>query len=148
MSIFNLKKTKRKILLDQISTFQNKLLILTGSLITLTYLITFFMEEKNIFATVIFFLKIITLLICYLLNEGKSGFWKRLMPLYVLIHLRYLFFAFVFGLFSAFFNYQILNDYLFESFFEIFLEMMIFINILVNFESINKNYFLINKIKN
>tara|TARA_A100001035_G_C27628053_1_gene428663 strand:+ start:117 stop:563 length:447 start_codon:yes stop_codon:yes gene_type:complete len=148
MSVFNLKKTKRKILLDQISTFQNKLLVLTGSLITLIYLIDFFIDEKNILNTVLIFLKIITFIICYLLNEGKSGFWKRFMPLYVLIHLRYLFFAFMVGFFSAFFDYEILNGFLFESFFEIFLEMMILINIMVNFASINKNYFLINKIKN
>ena len=148
MFVFNLKKTKRKILFDQISNFQNKLIFLTGSLITLTYLIVFFIEEKNIFETVFIFLKIFTLLICYLLNEGKSGFWKRFMPLYVLIHLRYLLFAFVFGFFSVFFDYEILNGFLFESFFGIFLEMMIFINILVNFASINKNYFFIHKIKN
>ena len=48
--------------------------------------------------------------------------------------------------FMALFNFEVIDELLLL--FEFFLRKMIFINILVNFESTNKNYFLINKIKN
>ena len=150
MTILDLKKTKRRILLNQISTLKNKLFVVSGALLIIAYSISFLFQlllEENILEEfIIFFLNIITVAICYLINEGKKGFWKRFMPLYVVIQLRYFFFLFVIGFFLIFFNYEIIN----ESFalFEIFIEMMIFINIMLNFVSINKNYFLINKIKN
>ena len=150
MTILDLKKTKRRILLNQISTLKNKLFVVSGALLIIAYSIIFLFQllvEENILEEfIIFFLNIITVAICYLINEGKKGFWKRFMPLYVVIKLRYFFFFFVISFFLIFFNYEIVN----ESFalFEIFIEMMIFINIMLNFVSINKNYFLINKIKN
>ncbi len=147
MTILDLKKTKRRILLNQISPLKNKLFLVSGALLISAYLIIFLLAKENkLEEFIIFFLNIITVAICYLINEGKKGFWKRFMPLYVVIELRYLFVVFVIALFLGFFNYELINEL--SALFEIFIEMMIFINIMLNFVSINKNYFLINKIEN
>ena len=147
MTILDLKKTKRRILLNQISPFKNKLFLFSGALLISTYLIIFLLSKENkLEELIIFFLNIITIPICFLINEGKKGFWKRFMPLYVVIELRYFFFIFMIIFFMALFNFEVIDELLLL--FEFFLRMMIFINILVNFESTNKNYCLINKIKN
>ncbi len=147
MTILDLKKTKRRILLNQISPFKNKLFLFSGPLLISTYLIIFLLSKENkLEELIIFFLNIITIPICFFINEGKKGFWKRFMPLYVVIELRYFFFIFMIIFFMALFNFEVIDELLLL--FEFFLRMMIFINILVNFESTNKNYFLINKIKN
>ena len=147
MTIFDLKKTKRRILLNKISPFKNKLFLVGGVLLISAYLISFLLEKENkLEEFIIFFSQLITVAICYFINEGKKGFWKRFMPLFVVIYLRYFFFLLTIVLFLGFFNYELIDESF--SLFEIFIEMILCINILVNFASINKNYFLLNKIKN
>jgi len=96
------------------------------------------------------FLTIFGFIFSYLIQDRKSKFFKTLLPIYVVINLRYLIYVSIIFLLFMFFNYKFFDQSLDGFFYDLTLfciEIIIWLNILMNFLSVQKNSIKFNQVK-
>ena len=149
MEFINLKKCKQKIIQNKYNNITLNFYYFIAGLLLL--LISYPSDEStNNFPPITILLNLFGFLISYLIHDKKNNFYKTIFPIFVVIYIRYLMYYSVFFLLLIFFNYQVfdssINDFII-GIVDFFVTIIIWLNILMNFHSVQKNSNIFNKLK-
>ena len=148
MEFINLKKCKQKIIQNKYSQITlNFYYFISGLLIIIMY---FPDESKSNLNYFTYLIPIIGFIISYYVHNKKINFFKTIIPIFVVITIRYLIYISIIFSLLVFLNYQVFDQSTDGFIFDLigfFIEIIIWLNILTNFLSVQKNSIIFNQVE-